>query len=562
MAATALAAAGALVTVTPAHAATFEVENLNDNGSGSLRQAILDANAAAGADTITFDASLSGGSPIVVNNLTVLTGTIPITGPLTITGPGSDNLSIVRDGNFDLFVTNFIEAGDLTIEGLDFIGNTDDGGGLVVPSPGVDVANITLRDTTWAGFEPNHTGGVLDVLRAAGNVRILNSTFADNSASGHGGAVSLFDVDGLVEISDSIFTGNSTGSDGGAAWIADPASVQISRSTFSGNSAFGNGGALILDEIQGDSLIELTTFDGNYADSNDASGTGYGGAIYVNIVFFDVSLTIRQSSILNSSLRSGDPTSYGAGLYIDVVGGDVIVDSSTFAGGQFVDSDGDPSAGAGLSIGLCAIASGSLTVINSTFDEGVDLDSYDIHACEVSGNINILYSTLVGPGILQIDDNELGDAFITSSILNATTFPAVTVGTGTPVDVEWSLLSTADDSSINAGAGNTFNVANFLLGPLQINGGPTKTRLLLPGSPALDKGDPAVSGQPAFDQRGTGFPRVIGRIDIGAIEMPRILPPTGEPVSGAVGLAGILLLLAGVGLAVQGRRAILRHRSR
>jgi hypothetical protein len=42
-----------------ASAANFTVTNLNDAGLGSLRQAIADANAAPGADTITFAAGPS-----------------------------------------------------------------------------------------------------------------------------------------------------------------------------------------------------------------------------------------------------------------------------------------------------------------------------------------------------------------------------------------------------------------------------------------------------------------------------------------------------------------------
>jgi hypothetical protein len=68
------------------------------------------------------------------------------------------------------------------------------------------------------------------------------------------------------------------------------------------------------------------------------------------------------------------------------------------------------------------------------------------------------------------------------------------------------------------------------LGPLAYNGGPTfrdgsklLTRALLPGSPAIDMGDPtAASGfgnVPLFDQRGQPFARKNGaRIDIGAFE--------------------------------------------
>ena len=43
-------------------AATFTVTNTADSGAGSLRQAILDANATAGADVIEFNIASAGGS--------------------------------------------------------------------------------------------------------------------------------------------------------------------------------------------------------------------------------------------------------------------------------------------------------------------------------------------------------------------------------------------------------------------------------------------------------------------------------------------------------------------
>lgn len=52
----------------PAHAASFTVTNTNNSGSGSLRQALIDANNNAGIDTITFN--IPGSGPHVISPLT------------------------------------------------------------------------------------------------------------------------------------------------------------------------------------------------------------------------------------------------------------------------------------------------------------------------------------------------------------------------------------------------------------------------------------------------------------------------------------------------------------
>lgn len=64
-----------------AEAATFTVSNTNDSGAGSLRQAILDANAAAGADTIAFNIAAAG-----IQTITPATTLPLITSPLTLDG--------------------------------------------------------------------------------------------------------------------------------------------------------------------------------------------------------------------------------------------------------------------------------------------------------------------------------------------------------------------------------------------------------------------------------------------------------------------------------------------
>jgi len=86
------------VIIQAASASTFEVVNTNYSGAGSFTQAITDANANPGRDTITFN--IPGTGPHIFNSMP---GQINITSPVTIDGlsqPGSEcrgNLNIVFD---------------------------------------------------------------------------------------------------------------------------------------------------------------------------------------------------------------------------------------------------------------------------------------------------------------------------------------------------------------------------------------------------------------------------------------------------------------------------------
>ena len=72
-----------------AQANTFTVTNLSDSGAGSLRQAITDANANAGADTILFANGLTG--------TIALASALPtLTDDVTLSGPGAKLLTVAR----------------------------------------------------------------------------------------------------------------------------------------------------------------------------------------------------------------------------------------------------------------------------------------------------------------------------------------------------------------------------------------------------------------------------------------------------------------------------------
>ena len=73
--------------VTPA---VFTVLNTNDAGAGSLRQAILDANALAGADIINFDpAVFSTPQTISLTTAAQAGSMLGIGDAVTINGPGA-----------------------------------------------------------------------------------------------------------------------------------------------------------------------------------------------------------------------------------------------------------------------------------------------------------------------------------------------------------------------------------------------------------------------------------------------------------------------------------------
>src|SRR4051812_45319242 len=66
----------------------FTVTTAGESGAGTLRQAILDANANAGADTITFN--IAGTN----NTISLFTGELAVTDSVAINGPGASKLTV------------------------------------------------------------------------------------------------------------------------------------------------------------------------------------------------------------------------------------------------------------------------------------------------------------------------------------------------------------------------------------------------------------------------------------------------------------------------------------
>src|SRR5215212_7937035 len=102
----------AALTAMPASAATFTVKNLNDTGAGSLRDAINQANGAAGADVITFQPGLTG-------TITLTSGQLAITDSVDVQGPGEAVLTVSgNDASRVFYLYDNAVTLDISISGL------------------------------------------------------------------------------------------------------------------------------------------------------------------------------------------------------------------------------------------------------------------------------------------------------------------------------------------------------------------------------------------------------------------------------------------------------------
>jgi hypothetical protein len=269
--------------------ATYTVTNTDDNGTGSLREAITQANLTIGvADTITFTGDIFIDTDLDI--ITLTSGELGITDDLIIQGTEANNLTI--NGNNTSRVFN-ISATNITLDNLTIAnGNASDGGGILY-SNSAGIFNIT--DSIISSNTATNTGGGL--VNQSGTLNITNSTISSNTATNYGG---LFNQGGRLNIINSTVSGNQAANNGGAMRNGFSGTSNISNSTFSGNQAGGDGGGIYVSS--GTVNLTNSTITLNTADRDD-NGSGGGGGI-ANFSTVNVKNTIIAGNI-DASLATG-----------------------------------------------------------------------------------------------------------------------------------------------------------------------------------------------------------------------------------------------------------------
>ena len=155
-------AAVAVAFVTSVHADTFPVTTTAESGPGSLKQAILDANACSGANIIDF-------APSAYGRILLTSGELLISDHLFINGPAATNLAV--DGNAAGRVFHIASGNSVTIAGLTItngLANSNSGGGIYNDHAALTISNCAISGNSSIGAAGGVGGGIFSDGQAGG----------------------------------------------------------------------------------------------------------------------------------------------------------------------------------------------------------------------------------------------------------------------------------------------------------------------------------------------------------------------------------------------------------
>ena len=529
------------------------VDTLDDESDGdytpgdlSLREALEITNTNTGADTVTFDDSLSG-------TINLALGELFISDSATVTGLGASTLTIDAGGNSGGLIVSgaTVDISGLTISG----GNSELGGGIYV----APFATTTLTGMVVTGNSSNNSGGGIS---NTGDLTITNSTISNNSTSGGAGSgAGIWNLQDLTVIGSTI-TGNTSIADGGGIGSnASSGGVTIVDSTIANNNAGISGGGLSVSNGT-NSIVDSTISDNTAGDDGGGLSVGF-GTISVSITGSTISGNTATGDdggaiwsnggileITNSTISGNSAADEGGALWRNPIDnpfvdpGHLTVNHSTISGNEASENGG------GIYVGGLV----NLTTVNHSTITGNSTTSAAGGGIYVAGGTTTIGHTIVSGNSATTTGNEIHRA---TGTLNLNDYNLLGHSGQTTAQAINGVSAGVNEITATSD-GNTPTHINSILDPvLRVNGGPTLTHGLFPVSPALDGGNPAVASPPTYDQRGAGFNRIVdvgagAIIDIGAYEA-QTLPLNGDlNLDGFVDGADFGILLASFGLTGKG----------
>lgn len=283
---------------------------------------------------------------------------------------------------------------------------------------------------------------------------------------------------------------------------------QVDDGKYAGGAVFSGGSIVLASSKVTDSIV------GGPAGNTQAFG---GGGLYALR-----SVTLDESEVAGNQSR-------GRAAGICAIAGDVTIRNSTIS-----DNHSDLEGGgvfAPACFGVCTVGEFTTTIENSTISGntsgtnggGVHVTYGDLIVGNSTITANAALDAVAGGGGIfgrnVVNGLPLAPVIsITSSIVagNTSAGPVADIGSLASVVVEGDhdIIGTVNGTA----PADTLDLDPALL-PLGDYGGSTRTHALAGHSPAIDRG--SNPGQLATDQRGAGFPRVLGAgTDIGAFELP------------------------------------------
>jgi Zn-dependent metalloprotease len=293
---TVLALALATLSPVPARAATFTVYNTNDSGAGSLRQAILSANATTGQDAIQFAISLPAGAIATITPLTPLPDITEAVSLVGYTQSGSAKNSLATGFNAVLRIRLsgaaagpaasglVIKAVGVIVDGLIIDGF---GGSAIQVLAGGASSSITISGCVLGkgyGTLPlaGNTRGVsvegVPNVRAGGTVAEDRNLIAGNQQEGV-----LVTGAGATNIS---INGNRIGLNDAGTAEGNRYGVRVTGGSVSIGSHTGLAGNVIAASAEADVQIEGGSFGiyGNRIGTDDAGLASRGSTVGVLVI--------------------------------------------------------------------------------------------------------------------------------------------------------------------------------------------------------------------------------------------------------------------------------------